>query len=183
MASALLHQRLTGCVRFHSHCPGAPGVPIGDWSRRDPGIDRLLKSPTATETGSLPVSKSNGARNVPSPFPTSTEILPAEALVATRSRLPSPVKIAQGDRSFFRKTHRSPEYQTTMAPRNVPSPLPSSTEILLAERLTTARSRNPSPFRKPTAMPEGASTPGKFKAGRNVPFPLPRNSASDITRS
>src|SRR5439155_2513537 len=51
-----------------------------------------LKSATATDIGSVPVAKVRGARNVPSPLPSSTETALELMSATTRSRTPSPLK-------------------------------------------------------------------------------------------
>ncbi len=51
--------------------------------------------------------------------------------------------------------------------------LPSSTEIVMAWRLATARSCTPSPLKSPTVTYTGSLSTGKFCAGWKVPSPLP----------
>src|SRR6266568_2408223 len=55
----------------------------------------------------------------------------------------------------------------------VPSPLPSSTKMVLSLRLATTKSGLPSPLKSPTATKAGALPTRKLSGVRKVPSPLP----------
>ena len=135
-----------------------------------------LKSPTATETGLLPVAGDAAAVNVPSPtlpvpLPSSTDNELALALAVARSCRPSPLKSPTAtDRGVL-------PVAGDAAAVNVPSPtlpvpLPSSTDTELALALAVARSCRPSPLKSPTATDCGPLPVAGEAAAVKVPSPM-----------
>ena len=57
----------------------------------------------------------------------------------------------------------------------MPSPFPKSMETSLELMLATARSRNVSPLKSPTATDNGAAPAAKLVAAPNVPSPFPKS--------
>src|SRR5262249_35130843 len=66
--------------------------------------------------------------------------------------------------------------------RNVPSPTPRSTVIVLSVLFVTARSILPSLFRSAATIELGPlPTAGRFVAAVNVPFPTPKAVLTDLS--
>src|SRR5437660_165597 len=93
------------------------------------------------------------AWKVPSPLPSSTEMVLSLRLATTKSGLPSPLKSPTATKAGASPTR---ELSGTW---KVPSPLPSSTATLLEPMLATAKSSLPSPLKSPTATDAGSFPP------------------------
>src|SRR6266567_1891843 len=107
------------------------------------------------------------AWKVPSPLPSSTEMVLSLWLATTKSGLPSPLKSPTATKAGALPTRK------LSGPWKVPSPLPRSTETLLEPMLATAKSSLPSRLKSPTARDQGLIPTGKVNGGWKVPSPLP----------
>ena len=130
-----------------------------------------LKSPTATEDGAVPTAKLVAVPNDPVPVPKSIETLLEPSLATAISKNVSPLK-----KPTATEVGVVPTAKLVAVPNN-PVPLPKSIETLSEPkpRLDTARSKNVSPLKSPTATEVGADPTAKLVAVPNNPVPLPKS--------
>src|SRR5579859_4956391 len=133
-------------------------------------LPSLLKSPMATDKGTLPVAGDEGeAVNVPSPLPNRIVTVLLAKFGTAKSNFPSPLKSPTAT-----EFGALPVAGDEAVGVKVPSPFPNRIVTLLLLLLATAKSGFPSPLKSPIATEFGlVPVAGDEGEAVNVPSPLP----------
>src|ERR1700730_18266531 len=121
-----------------------------------------LKSPTATEKGTLPTPKFVAALKFPAPSPNRIETLFEPRLTTARSWLPSPLKSLTTTKKGTLPTAKFP------AALKLPAPSPNRIDTVFETMSTTARSWLLSRLKSPTATEKGEVPAAKCAAGAKL---------------